>query len=202
MKELLNKKRLLLSLKVFAPYVIASFLTSKFLEADTGIVPLTKSSYTKADFYSKTTYDNLGSYVKEEKATPYSENNTLKYIIENIDNNLRITDVKTYKLKKDITQEDINNILYNKIDIKDLLGYPFDETKTSTNMYEDENEYREIIIYKKDDDYTLLEPTEYIINETNKRFIIMMIIEGSIITFAYTMPLLRNIKNKKNLTRK
>ena len=81
------------------------------------------------------------------------------------------------------------------------MGYPFDETKTSTNMYEDENEYREIIIYKKDDDYTLLEPTEYIINETNKRFIIMMIIEGSIITFAYTMPLLRNIK-KKNLTRK
>lgn len=202
MKELLNKKRLLLSLKVFAPYVIASFLTSKFLEADTGIVPLTKSSYTKADFYSKTTYDNLGSYVKEEKATPYSENNTLKYITENIDNNLRITDVKTYKLKKDITQEDINNILNNKIDIKDLLGYPFDETKTSTNMYEDENEYREIIIYKKDDDYTLLEPTEYIINETNKRFIIMMIIEGSIITFAYTMPLLRNIKNKRNLTRK
>lgn len=201
MKELLNKKRLLLSLKVFAPYVIASFLTSKFLEADTGIVPLTKSSYTKADFYSKTTYDNLGSYVKEEKATPYSENNTLKYITENIDNNLRITDVKTYKLKKDITQEDVNNILNNKIDIKDLLGYPFDETKTSTNMYEDENEYREIIIYKKDDDYTLLEPTEYIINETNKRFIIMMIIEGSIITFAYTMPLLRNIK-KKNLTRK
>lgn len=201
MKELLNKKRLLLSLKVFAPYVIASFLTSKFLEADTGIVPLTKSSYTKVDFYSKTTYDNLGSYVKEEKATPYSENNTLKYITENIDNNLRITDVKTYKLKKDITQEDINNILNNKIDIKDLLGYPFDETKTSTNMYEDENEYREIIIYKKDDDYTLLEPTEYIINETNERFIIMMIIEGSIITFAYTMPLLRNIK-KKNLTRK
>lgn len=202
MKELLNKKRLLLSLKVFAPYVIASFLTSKCLEADTGIVPLTKSSYTKADFYSKTTYDNLGSYVKEEKATPYSENNTLKYIIENIDNNLRITDVKTYKLKKDITQEDINNILNNKIDIKDLLGYPFDETKTSTNMYEDENEYREIIIYKKDDDYTLLEPTEYIINETNERFIIMMIIEGSIITFAYTMPMLRNIRNKKNLTRK
>lgn len=201
MKELLNKKRLLLSLKVFAPYVIASFLTSKFLEADTGIVPLTKSSYTKADFYSKTTYDNLGSYVKEEKATPYSENNTLKYITENIDNNLRITDVKTYKLKKDITQEDVNNILNNKIDIKDLLGYPFDETKTSTNKYEDEFEYCEIIIYKKDDDYTLLEPTEYIINETNKRFIIMMIIEGSIITFAYTMPLLRNIK-KKNLTRK
>ena len=30
MKELLNKKRLLLSLKVFAPYVIASFLTSGY----------------------------------------------------------------------------------------------------------------------------------------------------------------------------